>query len=66
MPTQYFCGNENRRDLVRSTKDASDNPVLNGMDYLEVVSADERTLDVHFIHPLPGESGAVPPSPAPV
>ena len=66
MSTQYFCSNENRRDAVRTLTDGGGKPILNGMDYLEVVTDDERTLEVHFIHPLPGETGAVPPSPAPV
>jgi hypothetical protein len=38
-------------------------PVLNGIDYLEVVSDDEKTLEVHFIHNLPGEIDGVPASP---
>jgi hypothetical protein len=66
MPTQYFCSNENRRDAVRTLKGSGGKPVLNGMDYLEVVTDDQKTLEVHFIHPLPGETNAVPPSPAPV
>jgi baseplate J-like protein len=65
MPTQYRCGNENRRDAVRNATNSSGDPVLNGMDCLEVVSPDEKSLEVHFIHPLPGQTGAVPPSPAP-
>jgi hypothetical protein len=60
MPTQYRCGNENRRDAVRNAKDSNGDPILNGMDYLEVVSADEKTLELHFIHPLPGQTGGVP------
>lgn len=63
MGTEYFCGNENRRDKVRETVGAGNKPVLNGMDYLEVTSPDQKTLEVHFIHPLPGESGGVPASP---
>jgi len=61
MPTQYRCGNNNRRDAVRNTVDSGGNLVLNGMDYLEVVSVDEKTLQLHFIHPLPGQTGEVPP-----
>lgn len=64
MANRYFCRNENRRDAVRFTTDGGGNPVQNGIDYLEV-SEDQLTLLVHFIHPLPGEAGAVPPSPAP-
>jgi hypothetical protein len=65
MSTQYFCANENRRDAVRTLEYSGGNPILNGMDYLEVVTSDEKTLEVHFIHPLPGKPNAVPPSPAP-
>ena len=65
MSTQYFCANENRRDAVRTLEDSGGNPILNGMDYLEVVTSDEKTLEVHFIHPLSGKPNAVPPAPAP-
>ncbi len=61
MPTQYRCKNERRRAVVRDLTP----PFLNGIDYLEVASTDQRTLVIHFLHPLPGESGAVPPPPAP-
>jgi len=44
--------------------DSEGKPILNGIDYLEVASADQKTLDVHFIHNLPGETGGVPPSAA--
>lgn len=63
MTTQYRCGNENRRDAVRILTGNSGKPILNGIDYLEVVSADEKTLEVHFIHNLPGETDGVPSSP---
>ena len=61
--TQYVCVNEVRRALVRGTPDRT--PVLNGIDFIEVASSDQKTLRVTFIHPLPGQSNAVPPSPAP-
>lgn len=64
MGTQYRCSNENRRDAVRLTTDGGGKPILNGIDYLEVVSADQKTLEVHFIHNLPGETDGVPPSSA--
>lgn len=64
MGTQYRCSNENRRDAVRLTTGSGGKPILNGIDYLEVVSADQKTLEVHFIHNLPGETGGVPPSSA--
>ncbi len=73
MNTQYRCQNEKRRRLVARPVDADDKPVqpeFNGIDYLEVVSADElpspvlfqRTLRVFFLHPLPGPSDGVPSS----
>jgi hypothetical protein len=61
--TQYFCGNENRRDMVRFTTGGGGGPVLNGIDYLEVVSADEKSLEVHFIHNLPGQTDGFPAAP---
>jgi Baseplate J-like protein len=64
MTTQYYCGNEKRRKIVHDTTDMHGSPVLNGMDYLEVVSADEMTLQVHFIHNLPGQPSGFPTSPA--
>jgi hypothetical protein len=61
MGTQYRCGNENRRDAVRTLR-RDGKPPLNGIDYLEMVSDDQKTLGVHFLHPLPGQADAVPPS----
>ncbi len=58
MGTQYRCANENRRDAVRKAVDQNNNPILNGMDYLEVASADQLTLAVHFIHKLPAATDA--------
>lgn len=62
MGTQYFCKNERRRALVRQAVDGGGNPILNGIDYLEV-GADQSTLVLHFIHPLPGEAGGFPAAP---
>ena len=53
MGTQYYCKNEKRRTLVR------DQNILNGIDYLEV-SPDQMSLEVHFIHNLPGQEDGVP------
>ena len=36
----------------------------NGIDWVEVDPADQRVLHVGFLHPLPGETGGVPASPA--
>ena len=65
MSSPYRCKNETRRTLVRNTTGADGKPVLNGIDFLEVATADQKTLRVRFIHPLPGQSNQVPPSPAP-
>ncbi len=60
---QYFCKNKERRLRVsQSVTDATLNPI-NGIDYLEVVSSDQKTLEIHFLHPLPGEAGGVPNAP---
>ncbi|HVF91223.1 MAG TPA: putative baseplate assembly protein [Blastocatellia bacterium] len=64
METQYRCKNRNRQDAVRVTKGADGRPVLNGIDYLEVASADQMTLSLRFIHPVPGQPDGAPPPPA--
>lgn len=46
--TQYFCATPRRRDEVRQVN------FLNGIDFVEVAVADQRTLLVHFIHPVAG------------
>lgn len=51
---QYFCKNQERRLKV------SQNTVINGIDYLEVTSDDQKTIEIHFLHPLPGETGGIP------
>ena len=63
MGTQYFCKNELRRTVVRDAQDSGGNPILNGIDYLEVDASDQKILIVHFIHPLPGELNGFPASP---
>ncbi len=63
MATQYYCQNLRRRALIRDTRDGDGNPILNGIDYLEV-SDDQKTLYVYFIHNLPGQADGVPNSPA--
>lgn len=47
MNTQYICKNEKRRGLVGNLA------TLNGIDYIEVASVDQKTLEVHFVNPLP-------------
>ncbi|HEX7288150.1 MAG TPA: putative baseplate assembly protein [Candidatus Angelobacter sp.] len=63
MSTQYFCRNQQRRAKVLQG-DQNGNPVLNGIDFLEV-SSDQQTLTVQFLFNLPGTQKPVPPSPAP-
>src|SRR5881397_238675 len=65
MATQYYCRSSRRRAEVLTAVDGSGNPVLNGIDFLEVTSADEKTLTVHFLFNLPASPNAVPPPPAP-
>lgn len=56
MSELYFCENENRRRAVENSI------TLNGIDYLEIGAA-QTTLQLHFLHALPGV-GAVNPIPA--
>jgi hypothetical protein len=63
MATHYCCCNENRRDAVRTTTGMDGKPLLNGIDYLEVVSQDEKKIAVYFIHNLPGEADGFPATP---
>lgn len=58
--TQYYCANPLRRQKLRGQSQ------LNGIDYLEVASPDEKTLAVHFFHNLPGQPNPVPPAGAPL
>jgi hypothetical protein len=65
MSPQYFCGKQQRKSKVLATLDGQGHGILNGIDYLEVTSGDEKTLTVHFLFNLPGTTNPVPPSPAP-
>lgn len=49
------CALEDRRRVTAVAGSAH-----NGIDWLEVVSADQRTLEVHLLHPAPGQPGGVP------
>lgn len=51
MTTQYRCSNERRRADVRDARQANGQPLLNGIDYLEVLP-DQKTLLLYLIHPL--------------
>jgi len=64
MPVQYRCESSDRREAVRVARSYG-MPILNGIDFLEVASTDQKTLVVRFIHNLPGSQSPVPPPPAP-
>jgi hypothetical protein len=50
---QYICEKENRAKAVR-------NSPLNGIDFIEVASVDQKKLEVHFLANLP--AGPTPPA----
>ena len=54
MSTAYLCDDDDRRRAVRAAG------TINGIDFLEVADASQTVLDVTFLHPLPGEAGAIP------
>src|SRR6218665_648090 len=54
MQRQFRSDKPHRDNLLRQL----DPPTLNGIDYLEVTSADQRSLRVVFVHPLSGISKA--------
>jgi hypothetical protein len=58
--TQYSCRSPRRRDLVAAATDADGKPFLNGIDFLEVDTANRRVLQVHFVHAVPGQPSGVP------
>jgi hypothetical protein len=69
MDRQFRCKNEGRRKAVKEPKDNAGqdiNPIINGIDYLEVASTDQKTLKVYFLHNLPGQSDPVPPTASPL
>lgn len=63
--TQIHSDVDLRRTNVRTTVASDGKPVLNGMDFLEVATPEQTTLQVRFIHPLPGQPNGVPAAPAP-
>lgn len=54
MENQFRCKNERRRIKVAGQN------AINGIDYLEVASADQKTLNVSFLLFLPGQPDEVP------
>lgn len=53
MSALYACDDDDRRRAVRAQA------TINGIDFLEV-ELGQTALNVTFIHPLPGEAGAIP------
>ena len=51
MTGQYLCNAPGRVDALRAAAEASPPRLLNGIHFLEV-SADQRRLEVHFVHSL--------------
>ena len=64
MADRYYCRKLRRRAQVLSAVDSKGNPLLNGIDFLEVSGANPTLLYVHFLFALPGQPEAVPASPA--
>jgi hypothetical protein len=58
--TPVFCSSPQRRDRVRSTLGPGGLPLLNGIDYLEIANTAQTEIELHFIHPLPGQPDGVP------
>jgi hypothetical protein len=61
---EYYCKNQVRRLRVINSPLGAGLNAMNGIDYLEVVSFDQKTLEIHFLRPLPGQAGGVPAGPA--
>lgn len=59
----YYCGTPERRAAVRDADPSRGERVLNGIDFLEVASEDQRTVEITFLQPLPGEVDGVPAAP---
>lgn len=57
MTTPFFCTNKDR------WKKVSESDSVNGIDYLEVSSVDQKTLKLFFLHNLPGETDGIPANP---
>ena len=63
MGDKFFCKNQYRQDEIKNPEEGLNNN-LNGIDYLEVAE-DQKSLEVHFLHNLPGQPDPVPNPPAP-
>jgi hypothetical protein len=54
MTALYQCTNERRRELVRAAVDGSGQPLLNGIDYLEIDPDDQARLLLRCLQPVSG------------
>ena len=48
---------QDRAERIRAVRETD---TVNGIEMVEVVAGDQRTLDLTFVHPLSGEPGALP------
>lgn len=65
MEVRYSCKNEQRKNFIAEPADSNGNPVspqINGIDYLEIGTLDQKTINIYFIHPLHGQPDPVPPA----
>jgi hypothetical protein len=63
LENHFSCKNKQRRNLIAEPVDADQNPItpkINGIDYLEIGSLDQVTINLYFIHHLPGQTDEVP------
>ncbi|MEO6729681.1 MAG: putative baseplate assembly protein [Ferruginibacter sp.] len=58
METQFYCKNRDRWKKVSATSN-----MINGIDYLEVSSIDQKKLTLFFLHNLPGQTNGRPANP---
>lgn len=54
---------QDRAERIRAVRETD---TVNGIERAEIISADQRTLELTFVHPLAGEPGALPASLTPL
>ena len=60
MTTKFFCKNKDRWKKVKESNS------VNGIDYLEILTEDQKTLRLYFFHDLGEAIPSSPPEPLPV
>jgi hypothetical protein len=50
-----------RQERIQALRESG---TINGIESIEIISYSQQTIRVYFVHPLPGETGAIPSSPA--